>query len=74
MSIDLATARLMAERGGDLDECRITRRWLRQAIAEIERGRWALAQIRSSGMIDPDTLDLSGTGDALGVPDLGMAV
>lgn len=59
--IDLVEARQMAERGFDLDECKMTRRWLRQAVAEIERGRWALAQIKACGMIDPDTLDLSGT-------------
>lgn len=59
--IDLAEARVLAERGNDLDECKMTRRWLRQAVLEIERGRWAMAQIRTSGLIDPETLDLSGT-------------
>lgn len=59
--IDLVSARALADRGDALDEVRVTRRWLAQAVAEIERGRWAMAQARQIGRTDGELLDLSGT-------------
>lgn len=59
--IDLVSARNLADRGDGLDEVRVTRRWLAQAVSEIERGRWAMAQARQIGRTDGELLDLSGT-------------
>jgi hypothetical protein len=59
--IDVVTARIIAERGQGDDEVRVTRRWLRQALLEIDRGRWAMAQVRAIGRTDGELLDLSGT-------------
>lgn len=59
--IDLVAARQVADRGDGMDEVRVTRRWLRQALAEIDCGRWAQAQARAIGRTDGELLDLSGT-------------
>jgi len=59
--IDMVVARVVADRGDDADEVRITRRWLRQALAEIDQGRWAQAQARAIGRTDGELLDLTGT-------------
>lgn len=59
--IDLVVARRMADRGDGSDEVRMTRRWLRQALHEIEQGRWAQAQARAIGRTDGELLDLPGT-------------
>lgn len=59
--IDIVAARQLADRGDGADEVRVTRRWLRQAINEIDGGRWALAQARVIGRTDGELLDLSGT-------------
>ncbi|HQS95077.1 MAG: hypothetical protein B7X90_01835 [Novosphingobium sp. 17-62-19] len=64
--IDLDQARAMAERGDGDDKCRVRRRWLRQAVLEIERGRWAMAQLRAGG-IDPELLDYRATPGSLGM-------
>ncbi len=58
--IDIVAARVLADRGDGADEVRVTRRWLRQAIAEIDSGRWARAQARVTGRTDGELLDLSG--------------